>query len=189
MNRRKSLLTVCLLVGTLALAFVMQPYSKSNATQSGRTVQPTDRGIPEHVPYMFFFDQHKFNLQKAAELEKSGKDGSKFRGRFKRLAALSDEEALILDQVTSDCEQELAQQDAKAQAVIDSYRARYPAGELPEGVTLPPPPPELTVMQQERDSIILRARDRLRSMFGEQEFTRFDKFVRERGSSSIRRAN
>jgi hypothetical protein len=91
----------------------------------------------------------------------------------------------LLDQVTFECEEELAQQDAKAQAVIDNFRKHFPVGPLPEGVTLPPPPPELTVMQEERNAIILRARDRLRTAYGDQAFAKFDAFVKTLGVSNV----
>jgi hypothetical protein len=134
--------------------------------------------VPEFVPYMFLFDHHYFNLKKAAELEQQGKDGHRLHSIFQRQAGLTDQQASTFDQITFDCEQALAMQDAKAQAVIAAFRLRYPVGNLPAGVTLPPPPPELTTMQQERNAIILRARDRLRTEWGEQDFTRFDAFLK-----------
>jgi len=139
-----------------------------------------ERVIPEHVPYMFLLKHHYFNLQKADELAQQGKDDSQYRLMFKRRAGLSDAEAQAFDQITRDCNQELAQQDAKAQAVIAEFRKQYPVGKLPEGVMLPPPPPELSQLQQEHDAIILRARDRLHVAFGDEEFTRFDSFVQSR---------
>lgn len=141
--------------------------------------------LPEFVPYMFLFYQHHFNMNKAADFERQGKDGAGFRSILKKQAALSDHEASILDQVTADCERAIADQDAKAQAVITAFRMRYPVGDLQPGVTLPPPPPELATMQKERNAIILRARDRLHAAFGEQEFRRFDTFVQARTQGSI----
>lgn len=182
MNSRKTLLTICfVIVGVFA--FVGQSNSKSNSSQPSVTGQQATKEIPEYVRYMFLFAHHHFNMKKAAELEKQGKDGSKFHSMFEHRAGLSDEEGIILDQVTSDCEQALAQQDAKAQAVIDAFRSRYPIGDLPAGVSLPPPPPELTTMQEERNAIILRARDRLHAEFGDAKFNRFDTFVKSLGDS------
>ena len=50
----------------------------------------------------------------------------------------------------------------------------------------PPPPPELFAMQQERNAIILQARERLHAAFGEEEFTRFDQFVQKRIGSQVK---
>ena len=85
----------------------------------------------------------------------------------------------MLEQIASECEQEVAQMDARAKVILDAFRARYPGGRVPQGETVPAPPPELQVMQKERDAIVLRARDRLCAALGEAEFGRFDTFVQK----------
>ena len=103
MNRRRVLLAACLtLVATGALAFVWLPHGQGKAARPVQTAQQADRGIPEHVPYMFLFKHHHFNLQKADELAQQGKDDSQYRLMFKRRAELSEGEAQVLDQVTRD---------------------------------------------------------------------------------------
>jgi hypothetical protein len=187
MKRKRSLLVAVLTVAAMsALAFVSQFHSRGKAAQPATTTGQAERVIPDHVPYMFLFKHHHFNLQKADELAQQGKDDSQYRLMFKRRAGLSDREAQDFDQITRECNQELAQQDAKAQAVIAEFRKQYPDGKLPEGVTLPPPPPELTQLQQEHDAIILRARDRLHAALGDEEFTRFDSFVQSRVKGGIK---
>src|SRR5260370_33590454 len=165
------------LTALIALALTIGAITFGGHPQNNKASNPQASVVPEFVPYMLLFDHHNYNLQKAAELEQQGKDGTRFRLMLKQRAGLSDDQALIFDRVTSDCEQELALQDAKASVVIADFRARFPAGKLPEGVTLPPPPPELTKMQEERNAIILRSRDRLQAAFREQDFTRFDSLV------------
>jgi hypothetical protein len=44
-------------------------------------------------------------------------------------------------------------------------------------------------MQQERNAIILRARDRLRQAFGAKEFERFDAFLQAHVKPAINRVN
>jgi len=189
MNRKRSLLVAVLIVAALAaLAFVSHFHSLGKAAQPATTTGQAERVLPEHLPYMFLFKHHHSNLQKADELARQGKDDGQYRLMFKRRAGLSDREAQDFDQITRDCNQELAQQDAKAQAVIAEFRKRYPLGQLPEGVTLPPPPPELIQLQQEHDAIILRARDRLHAAFGDEEFARFDSFVQSRIKKGIKPA-
>lgn len=78
----------------------------------------------------------------------------------------------------------MKQQDEKAQKIITAFRARYPGGKVPQGESLPPPPPELTRLWEERKAIILHARDRLREAFGEQKFKQFDAFLNNRPESS-----
>ncbi len=64
--------------------------------------------------------------------------------------------------------------------VIETFSAQYPNRVAPKGQKLPEPPPELKVMQAERNAIVLRGRDRLRAALGEQEFARFHDFVLRR---------
>lgn len=180
----KNLILASCLVVAGAILFSGQTQSKSSHITTNPTITQQVETIPEHVRYMFLFGHHRFNMKKAADLEQQGKDGSGFRSMVKRRAGLSDHEAIILDHVTTDCAEELARQDAKAKAVIDAFRERYPVGDLPVGVSLPPPPHELTTMQEERNAIILRARERLHSQLGDAAFGRFNTFVKSLGISS-----
>lgn len=190
MYKNKCLLAICLFVVAFGvLVSIKQLSSKTNQQNVGAMTQNQASNVPEFVPYMFLFAHHGYNLKKAAELEQQGQDGARFRTMFKKRAALSNEESAILDQVTSDCEQELAQQDAKAQSIIDEYRKNYPVGRLPSGANLPPPPPELTALQEERNAIILRARDRLHAQLGDAEFARFHAFVQSLQISNKQSAN
>ena len=77
-------------------------------------------------------------------------------------------------------ELQVAAQDAKAKVIIDRFRAQYPYGIVNPSFPLKPPSPELKEMQQERNNIILRARDQLRAELGEEAFARFDQFVKQR---------
>jgi hypothetical protein len=185
MNKKLLILFLAAIVGG-AILFAKRAPSQSNSSSAAIPFSQQTTALPEHVPYMFLFSHHYSNLQKADELAQQGKDDSQYRLMFKRRAGLSDYQAQALDQVTRDCQQEVVQQDAKAQAVLAEFRKQYPIGKLPEGVTLPPPPPELTQLQQERDAIILRARDRLHAAFGDEEFARFDSFVQSRVRAEIK---
>ncbi|HEX8141061.1 MAG TPA: hypothetical protein VF553_00590 [Pyrinomonadaceae bacterium] len=141
--------------------------------------------VPDHVMYGLFLRYVSVLKKQAIKNERLGKDGSGLRSTYKHKADLSDNEAYMLEQIATECEQEVAQQDARAKVVIDAFRARYPNGIVPPGETLPPPPLELQVMKKERDAIVLRARDRLRAAFGEQEFMRFDQFIRSEVAPEI----
>jgi hypothetical protein len=175
-----------LVVAGGAWALTPTSITKRNSNQHSVAAQQPGEETPEHVRYMFLFHQHHFNMKKAAALEQQGKDGSRVHSMFKRLAVLNDHEALIFDQVASDCEQELEQQDARAKAVIDAFRARYPVDDPQAGANLPPPPPELADMQQERNAIILRARDRLHAELGDVKYANFNAFVKSLSISTER---
>lgn len=95
-------------------------------------------------------------------------------------AALGEAHARALEAVAAATVAEVERQDAKAREVIDAFRSRYPGGVVPRGERLPPPPPELKAMQEERNAIILRGRERVRATLGEREFGRFNEFVLRR---------
>ena len=115
--------------------------------------------------------------KKADDLEKLGHDGKFLRRFYQREAKLNDEQARVSDKIASSCEGEVAKQDAKAGAVIDEALARNGNGKLPQGTRSPEPPAELKNLWDERNAIILRAKDHLQSAFGAQEFKRFEGFA------------
>jgi len=108
---------------------------------------------------------------------KQGKNGKAVRSFYKEAAGLSEDEARAFDQVAAECERDVARQDEKAKELIDAVRVKYPDGKVPAGEKPPEPPAELKAMQEQRNAIILSARDRLRASFGEAEFKRFSEFV------------
>ena|SRR5437588_4888386 len=142
--------------------------------------------MPEHVPYMFLFHHLSFLKQKAEEFEKLGKGKSILLQRFREDAGLNDAQFQQLLLVALDCERRVAEQDKKAMVIINRMKAPYPDGKLPAGEAPPPLPPELITMQQERDAIILRARDSLRRALGEQDFVRFNAFVQSHIAPEIK---
>jgi hypothetical protein len=95
----------------------------------------------------------------------------------------------MLEQVAVECDQEIQALAQRAKPLIEAYRAQYPGGQVPQGQTPAPPPVELRKISEERDAIILRARDRLRAAFGDDEFNRFDNFVKTRVASNIQQGS
>jgi hypothetical protein len=184
MNRKQyaaaTLLIASLVAGTLAVGQKMLP------AQSNRPSQPNSQSqiysAPEHIVYGMLL-HHAFVLNRAAEkAERQGKYDSAlaYRSAFKSDAALNDEQARILDDVAAECEQAVAEQDAKAKVIIAARRAHYQQ----TGEVLPPSE-ELKAMQEERDAIILRYRDKLRAALGEQEWGRFSEFVARRVAPTV----
>lgn len=181
MSIRRILASLCVLavvVGSLALARQSQSV-KSSAARS----QP--RSVPDYVTYKHLFRHVVAFRKQAEENEREGKNGAVLRTFFKRKAQLSDEQVSALEQIAADCDEEVRQQDARAKVIIDNYKAQYPDGKVPHGETPKPPPPELKAMTQERNAIVLRARDRLRAAFGEGEFRRFDDFVQRHVAPNV----
>ncbi len=105
------------------------------------------------------------------------------------MANLSDYHAHTLDDVATQYVAEVLLVDARARLLIEAYRAQYPSGKVPHGEKPAPPPDELKQLREERDAIVLRHRDNLRSAFGDEEFTNFhNSFVKRRIAQKIQQA-
>lgn len=135
--------------------------------------------IPEGVVYGILFRQLTALKRAAVKLERQGKDGSALRGHLKKKAKLTDERAEMLDRIALETEREVTQIDKEARKIIDGIRVLHPKGMLKDGEPLPLPPPELTALKEQRNNIILQARERLRLELGDAEFQRFDALIKE----------
>lgn len=186
---RKFLATFCVAVAVSGmLALNMYPPIKGQATTK---TQPTGGGtpppvsatprlsnVPDYVIYRQVFHHLMALKDHAAAIEHQGGDGRALRSYYQDKAGLKGDQATALDQIAADCERDVAKLDAQAQKIIDASRARYKDGKVPAGQKLPPPPPELHKLQEERITAIMTARDRLRTALGAQGFQQFDDFVK-----------
>lgn len=141
--------------------------------------------IPEHITYGFFFNRIIAIQQKATGRPDARAIGQVIRTSVEREAGLSDAQLLALNNIAFVCTQQLRQQDKRAGQIIAAFRVRYPKGIIPPGEALPPPPVELKVLQEERNAIVLRARDQLRRVFGEQVFNRLDEILKRDIASNV----
>jgi hypothetical protein len=183
MNRRQIAISFCIAALVAGAIFLWTPAPKAALPQ---TQQQSQRiSAPPKVVYSTLF-HHVVAVKEQAEAEeRQGKDASSLRSLFRERADLSEVQAHLLNAIATDCVREVAAQDARAQVIINAFKIRFPPGRLPPGVKLPAPPPELKQMQEERDAIILRARERLRLALGEEEFQRFEGFVTRRVATAI----
>lgn len=149
--------------------------------------RPDAAEIPEHIVYGQMFRHIKELRKKADEEARQGRDGSQFLKLYKQMAKLDDRQAAVLDQVAAEVNTEVEKLDKRAMKIIGELRARHPDGKLAPGEQPPAPPAELSQLSAARRDRINEARERLRAIFGEVEFVRFDQFVRERIKPGIRR--
>lgn len=149
--------------------------------------QPEAEEVPEHVVYGQMFRHLKELHKKADEEERQGRDGAHFRGLYKQMAKLDDRQAALLDEIAAETNREVEKLNRRAMKIIGELRARHPEGKLAPGEQPPAPPAELSELSAARRDRINEARERLRTVFGEQEFERFNQFVRERVRPGIRR--
>jgi hypothetical protein len=177
-------ITLCILtlsLGALALA----RHGQSSHGQSRPESKLKRPDIPDQVIYKHLFHHVTALKKKAEDVEKEGNDGTQFRTHFKRQADLSDAQAQTLDQIAADCDIEIKQLEVRAKLLIQVYKAQYPGGKVPHGQLPKPPPTELRTLTEQRDAVVLRGRDRLKTAFGESEFNRFSTFVKERVAPNV----
>lgn len=191
MNRRLVAIPLSIAAVVAGAIFLWTPAPKAALPPNEKLQERPAQAGPQRIPpppqvvYSALF-HHVIAVKEQAEAqERQAKDAGSLRSLFREQADLSEVQAHFLDVIASDCVREVAAQDARAQAVISAFRLRYPVGKLRPGVKLPPPPPELKVMQQEREAIVLRARDRLRLSLGDAEFQRFEGFVTRQVATGI----
>jgi hypothetical protein len=91
---------------------------------------------------------------------------------LRRELQLDDGQARALGEVAAECQSRVAEVDARAKSVIEAFRAQPPGGQRPD----------LAALEEERRSIIMQAREKLRTAFGEEVFRRFDTYVASHGS-------
>lgn len=188
MTTRQLAISLCLATLVTGAIFLWMPAPQA-ALPPARELQaqelPPKISPPPHVVYSALFHHVVAVRQQAEAEERQGKDARGLRSIFREKADLSEVQARLLDGIATDCVLVVAAQDARAQVIISAFKARFPPGRLPRGVKLPPPPTELTEMQEERNAMILRARERLRVSFGEDEFQRFEGLMTREMATSI----
>jgi len=152
---------------------------RKSAAQPKRSNQQAQAAIPDFEVYRQIFHHHVTMKHQADELEKQGKSGKFLREFYKREAKLTDGEARDFDDIASDCERQVAQQDAKAKAIVKAALARNGNGKLEKGAQPPEPPAELRALWDERNAIITRAKFALQAAYGDSEFTRFENYLKQ----------
>lgn len=178
--RKQRAVVLCLIALAIGgLSFVRH---QQTSAQTSRRQSPE---VPAYVIYKHLFHHVMALKRKAEAIERNGKDASQFRTHFKRNANLSEEQTRALEDVAVEFDQEEQMIAARAKPLIAAYKAQYPNGQVPHGQTPAPPPEELKQLSEERDASVRRAVDRLHVQLGEEQFMRFDKFVRTRIASNV----
>lgn len=168
------------LIAIVALAFSSQ---LNSAVQT--SAQNNSPEVPDAVVYRNLFRHAAALKAKADDLVRQGKDAEHLRGFFKRKADLSDEQAQAFNEISSQCALEIKVIDERAKPIIQVYKAQYPNGQVPHGQLPQAPPAELQQLTNERNELVLRKRDELRAVFGENEFKRFQEFVKTKIAPNV----
>ena len=172
-----ALFAACTVVSAIAFNVVTTKRQLAAEVHSqSRPQSETLPSVPEHIIYGFLFRNVTRNNERNIDLRAKGTVTKKYFA-FRRELGFTAEQSRLLTEIASDCESQVRQQDRNAQFIIAEFRARLPKTKEAQA---PPPPAELKTMWEERNAIILRARDRLRDALGEDTFDRLDNFAKFR---------
>jgi hypothetical protein len=148
--------------------------------------QAQSQDVPQYVIYSQVFRHIKELNRKADEEESQGRNGENFRKLYKQMANLDEVQASQLDQIAKETTDEIEKLNVRAKQIIAEIRAKHPDGKLAQGELPPTPPAELGELSAKRRDVILQARERIRSVFGDNEFQKFDRFLQEHMKPAIR---
>lgn len=159
-----------------------QPEQKNNPAVAPQT--PAE--VPKQIIYGILFREITAYRKKADELAQKGEEVIALRTRHKDKLKLTVDQAAELNRIVAESSRETEKLDAQAKRIIDAARARHPEGKIEAGESLPLPPAELGTLQKQRDEVILAARERWRTVLGEEEFRRVDEFLQQDISSKLK---
>jgi hypothetical protein len=151
---------------------------RRDPTQTSTSRIRVSNDLPDHTVYHFLFAE-------IAYLKKRGAPAAKSIERIERAYEINDDQAIMVEQYALSCMEEVKQINSRAREIIRTAKAHYMENEVKRGLPIPPPPPVLRELQKERDATFLRWRKKLEDSMP-NDFTRFDKKVREKFISSAR---
>ncbi len=95
----------------------------------------------------------------------------------KAKVGMTDDEMLVLQSLAAECQAEIADLDNRAKSIIDEFRVK--AAKATRLEDMPPLPPALKGLQQQRNAIALRYKEMLRTSLGEERFQRVNDFAKD----------
>jgi hypothetical protein len=139
--------------------------------------QSGSSGAPTYVLYRLFFRDIAARDTAAAQLALAGKPGSEeLRKSWQKSLFLTEEEASLVRQVATRCNQALDQHHATALPTIMAARASI--ANRPDGAGVPKPPQDLMALEEGRTDISNGCIRDLRSALGNRTFSKIDVFIR-----------
>jgi len=176
MNRRTwlTVLAGCSVATAIVLQFAMFKKQLAAEIHPHNSSAQSSSSIPDHIVYGFLFRNVTRNHERNSELQAKGAITKRYFA-FKRELGFTAEQSRLVIEIAADCEIQVRQMDHNAQLIIADFRSK-----LPTTKEAPPPPPQLKIMWEERNAMILAARDRLRIALGSETFERLDNFAKYR---------
>jgi hypothetical protein len=178
--KKKNTITIVLVLAVVVLTLAFG--SQSPSVRKWLSFAPQARAqsasqIPSNALYDMMF-RTIISFRRKAEIQiLKGESAPSLHNYFKAEAGLTDRENEVLQQVAIEFLQEVQPLDDQAIRLIAQYKRAFSEGEIPAGQEVPKPPQELAPLQEQREALVWRYRDRLREMLGEDRFGEFDNFV------------
>lgn len=155
----------------------------------------TTKPMPEELMYWMLFEQISALKAKDAEMLTEGQNSSFKNSFYEENMKLQPSQFSAVDTAVTTFFSEIQPIDQQARQVINQYRSQYPNGELKKAENtdsskfssgrykspvekLPPPPPQLQQLQNQKNQIILNAKERIRQSLGASSFAEFDAAVK-----------
>jgi hypothetical protein len=164
-----------LLLLLFALFLVWPHRTRSQTTAAISTPQT----LPQRVIYGEAFKHIVFLDVQADLADQRGEDGSSLRNFYQSRAGLTAEEGVLLKSTAHGVVTALKAVDERIRVAITTYRAQFPNGKWPANTPLPPVPPELFTLQNEKDTVILNGLKAVQSEFAPDRFKQLDAFVQK----------
>lgn len=118
--------------------------------------------LTDEVAFDMFFIKVVSLESVSAKAKAKGKSGNLYHNYMKQHGFTANEISIIR-QVAKEHADEIAPLHAKALQIIRKGRE-----ELAKGNSLPPPPPELAELQQQRNEIVIRNKNKLQNLLGSE---------------------
>jgi|SRR5579859_7264673 len=129
--------------------------------------------VPTHILYRHFLAYQSHLDRAAAAAAEQGKNASDLRNHFQQRLGFSDSQFAFVRAAAVKMDADLAPIDAKARAIIDAVHKQHP-GPLKSRADLPPVPPELEQLQQQRDQLIKNEVTALKTALGPKDAAKLD---------------
>ena len=136
--------------------------------------------------YRLFFRYAGWADKKAAELAAAGKATSLTSIHIRGAGLTEDQNRSLLGEVRAFLQQVEAL-DARARQIIEQAHRRRPNGYLLPGQPLPPPPPELGELQQQKEQLTQDTVSRLEEALGPEAFGRLQQHARNKLGPNLKR--
>lgn len=144
----------------------------------------TQLPIPEARAFASFFRATVRLDDRAQELDRTGKTSKGLRRGIASALGLSDSAYETIVAVARKVERRVERLDARAREIIGRIQAEY-AGPVRKA-NVPPPPAELTRLQDERDKIVSEGIAELQSRLGDESFSAVKAYLSRRMGTKAR---